>query len=80
MRSYSVLEHNRPLVPVESELPELTENQVLVKISRAGVCHTDVHLWEGAYDLGGGKKLHLSERGLFPPITLGHEILELYQK
>lgn len=74
MRSYSVLEHNRPLVPVESEIPELSGSQVLVKISHAGVCHTDVHLWEGAYNLGGGKSLKIAERGIHPPITLGHEI------
>jgi D-arabinose 1-dehydrogenase-like Zn-dependent alcohol dehydrogenase len=74
VRSYSILEHNRPLMPVESEIPELTGTQVLVKISHAGVCHTDLHLWEGAYNLGGGKKLQMSERGLFPPITPGHEI------
>lgn len=74
MRSYSVLEHSRPLVPVESDIPGLTGTQVLVKISHAGVCHTDVHLWEGAYNLGGGRKLQISERGIHPPITLGHEI------
>ena len=74
MRSYSVLEHNRPLVPVESEIPVLLGTQVLVKISHAGVCHTDLHIWEGAYNLGGGKKLQMSDRGLTPPITPGHEI------
>lgn len=74
MRSYSVLEHNHPLVSVESEIPELTGTQVLVKVSHAGVCHTDIHLWEGAYNLGCGKKLEISERGIHPPITLGHEI------
>lgn len=74
MRSYCVLEHNRPLMPVESEIPELEGNQVLVKISHAGVCHTDLHLWEGAYNIGGGKSLKISERGIHPPITLGHEI------
>lgn len=74
MRSYSVLEHKRPLVPVESEIPELEGTQVLVKISHAGVCHTDIHLWEGEYDLGGGKTLPISQRGIHPPLTLGHEI------
>lgn len=74
MRSYSVLEHNRPLVPVESEIPQLEGSQTLVKIIRAGVCHTDVHLWEGAYNLGSGKSLKIADRGIHTPITLGHEI------
>ena len=41
MRSYSVLEHSRPLVPVESDIPGLTGTQVLVKISHAGVCQNN---------------------------------------
>ncbi|MBO9413559.1 MULTISPECIES: alcohol dehydrogenase [unclassified Ruegeria] len=74
MRSYSVLEHNRPLVPVETELPDLTGTQVLVKITRSGVCHTDLHVWEGCYHLGEGETLQMADRGIHPPITPGHEI------
>ena len=47
----------------------------VLKVSAAGVCHTDLHLWEGHYDLGGGKKLTLAERGIKPPLTLSHEIV-----
>jgi propanol-preferring alcohol dehydrogenase len=36
-------------MPVESDIPELTGKQVLVQIRHAGVCHTDVHLWAGAF-------------------------------
>ncbi len=74
MRSFSVMEHNRPLVPVDNKMPELEGSQTLIKISRAGVCHTDVHLWEGEYNIGGGQSLKIAERGINPPITLGHEI------
>ncbi|MCV6595182.1 MAG: alcohol dehydrogenase [Silicimonas sp.] len=74
MRRYSVLEHNRPLVPVESDLPELTGTQVLVKVARSGVCHTDLHVWEGCYHLGEGETLQMADRGIRPPITPGHEI------
>ena len=41
----------------------------------AGVCHSDIHIWEGEYDLGGGKKLIVRDRGLTPPLTMGHEIV-----
>jgi propanol-preferring alcohol dehydrogenase len=56
-------------------MPEPQGTEVLLKVSAAGVCHTDLHLWEGHYDLGGGKKLTLAERGIKPPITLSHEIV-----
>ena len=39
----------------------------------AGVCHSDLHLSDGYFDLGGGKKLSLADRGMKLPVTLGHE-------
>jgi D-arabinose 1-dehydrogenase-like Zn-dependent alcohol dehydrogenase len=32
-----------------------------------------VHIRDGYFDLGGGRRLHMSERGMQPPVTLGHE-------
>lgn len=75
MRCYCVLHHGQPLELVEKSIPEPQGTEVLVKVSAAGVCHTDLHLWEGHYDLGGGKKLTLAERGIKPPLTLSHEIV-----
>jgi D-arabinose 1-dehydrogenase-like Zn-dependent alcohol dehydrogenase len=46
---------------------------VLLKLSHCGVCHTDLHARDGYYDLGGGRKLTLGERGFELPMTLGHE-------
>ena len=39
----------------------------------AGVCHSDLHIWEGSYDLGGGRRLMLKDRGIPLPLTMGHE-------
>jgi D-arabinose 1-dehydrogenase-like Zn-dependent alcohol dehydrogenase len=75
MRCYCVLEHGRALERVDQAVPQLGGTQVLVKVRAAGVCHTDLHLWEGHYDMGGGKKLTLAERGIKPPLTLSHEIV-----
>ena len=36
-------------------LPKPQGNQVLVKVKSVGVCHSDLHLWEGGYDLGDGQ-------------------------
>jgi NADPH:quinone reductase-like Zn-dependent oxidoreductase len=74
MRCYCVTKHNEPLVAVDTETPTLEGTQVLVKVTRAGICHTDLHLWEGSYNLGGGKRLDISDRGIDLPLTLGHEI------
>lgn len=74
MRCYCVVNHGEPIQLTEKEIPELTEDQVLVKVGAAGLCHTDLHLWDGYYDLGGGKKLLLADRGIKPPLVLSHEI------
>jgi alcohol dehydrogenase, propanol-preferring len=55
------------------ETPASKGKEALLKLSHCGVCHTDVHVREGFYDLGGGKKLSLADRGFGLPITLGHE-------
>ena len=46
---------------------------MLLKVLAAGVCHSDLHIWDGYYDIGGGKKLMLTDRGIKLPLTMGHE-------
>ena len=75
MRCYCVMHHGQPLELVEKPVPQPQGTEVLVKVLAAGLCHTDLHLWEGHYDLGGGKKLALADRGIKPPLTLSHEIV-----
>ncbi len=74
MRCYCVIEHGKPLQLVDKPIPQPQGTEVLVRVKAAGVCHTDLHLWEGSYDMGGGKRLTLAERGILPPLTLSHEI------
>jgi D-arabinose 1-dehydrogenase-like Zn-dependent alcohol dehydrogenase len=71
--SYQIVEHGRPLQKVFSETPKPRDAEVLVRVTRAGVCHSDLHIWEGYFDLGGGKRFYVKERGCVPPFTLGHE-------
>jgi D-arabinose 1-dehydrogenase-like Zn-dependent alcohol dehydrogenase len=75
MRCYCVMKHGQPLEALDRATPTPTGTEVLLKVRAAGVCHTDLHLWEGHYDLGGGRKLTLAERGIVPPLTLSHEIV-----
>jgi D-arabinose 1-dehydrogenase-like Zn-dependent alcohol dehydrogenase len=73
MLSYDVVEWGRPLQRIDRPLPPLRGTEVLLELKYCGVCHSDVHIRDGYFDLGGGKRLHMSERGMHPPVTLGHE-------
>jgi D-arabinose 1-dehydrogenase-like Zn-dependent alcohol dehydrogenase len=73
MLSYDVVEWGKPLQKMERPTPQPTGTQVLLKLKYCGVCHSDVHIREGYVELGGGKRFHMSERGMKPPVTLGHE-------
>ena len=75
MISYQVIEHGQPLQKVLASTPKPQGSEVLVRVTRAGVCHSDLHIWEGFFDLGGGKRFYVKERGCVPPFTLGHEPL-----
>ncbi len=66
---------NEPLIISESENPKPKGTQVLLKVKSNGVCHSDLHLWEGGYDLGDGEFLKVTDRGVKYPITPGHEIV-----
>jgi D-arabinose 1-dehydrogenase-like Zn-dependent alcohol dehydrogenase len=73
MYSYDVVEWGKALQRREHETPKPTGTQVLLKLKYCGVCHSDVHIRDGYFDLGGGKRFNMSERGMKPPVTLGHE-------
>jgi propanol-preferring alcohol dehydrogenase len=73
MKSYDVAECGAPLKLFERPTPQPAGSEVLLRVLAAGVCHSDIHIWEGHYDLGGGKKLKLTERGVKLPLTMGHE-------
>jgi D-arabinose 1-dehydrogenase-like Zn-dependent alcohol dehydrogenase len=73
MLSYDVVAWGRALEPIERPTPTPRGAEVLVKIKYCGVCHSDAHIRDGYFDLGGGKRLPMSERGMAPPVTLGHE-------
>lgn len=73
MRSFQVCECGAPLHVNERETPKPEGAQVLLKMLAAGVCHSDLHIWDGYYEIGGGKKLMLADRGIKLPLTMGHE-------
>ncbi len=75
MRAWAVVAAKQPLQEIELPTPEPTGKQVLLEVTHAGVCHSDIHIWEGEWDLGSRGKMRLEERGLKLPIAMGHEIV-----
>jgi len=73
MLSYDIVEWGKPLEKRERDTPVPQGTEVLIQVKYCGVCHSDVHIRDGYFDLGGGRRLHMSERGMVPPVTLGHE-------
>jgi D-arabinose 1-dehydrogenase-like Zn-dependent alcohol dehydrogenase len=73
MRSFQVCQCGAPLQMNEAEAPQPQGTQVLLKMLAAGVCHSDLHIWDGYYEMGGGKRMMLADRGIKLPLTMGHE-------
>lgn len=73
MRMFQVCVCGEPLRLNRQPVPTPTGTEVLLKMVAAGVCHSDLHLSDGYFDLGGGKLMSLQDRGMKLPVTLGHE-------
>jgi len=75
MRAWAVVESGAPLQEIELPTPEPKGTEVLLETTYCGVCHSDLHIWEGYYDVGGGRKMSLKDRGVVLPLAMGHEIV-----
>ena len=73
MRSYQLTGYRAPLERREGPRPEPAGDEVLLAVEACGVCHSDLHLADGYFDLGDGRRLDLTG-GRDLPFTLGHEI------
>jgi propanol-preferring alcohol dehydrogenase len=75
MISFDVCTCGAPLQRIERPTPQPRGREVLLKVLAAGICHSDLHIWDGYYDMGGGKRIQLLDRGIKLPLTMGHEIV-----
>ena len=73
MRRQSLIKFDAPLCETIIDTPKPQGREVLVRIERCGLCHSDLHIQDGYADLGNGKRLDTT-RGMTLPFTLGHEI------
>jgi len=69
----SLVAYGAPLCETIVDCPKPRGTEVLVRVERCGVCHSDLHVHDGYFKLGGDKKLDISA-GRALPFTLGHEI------
>lgn len=74
MKSARIIKPKESLEIQQSETPKPKGSQVLVKVHSSGVCHSDIHLWDGGYEGIGGQLLKTTDRGVKYPLTPGHEI------
>ena len=73
MKSFQIEDYGQPLTERDYPTPKPKCKEVLIAVGCCGVCHSDVHILEGFFDLGGGEKADLSRVHRLP-LTLGHEI------
>lgn len=75
----SLTAYGSPLCETVAETPDPVGSEVLVRIRRCGVCHSDVHLQDGYFVLGPDKRLDVTA-GRNLPFTLGHEIAGVIER
>ena len=74
MRSARIVKTKEPLSLEDLGTPKPKHEQVLVRVESAGVCHSDLHLWEGGYAGPQGVFMKVEDRGVKFPLTPGHEV------
>ncbi len=73
MHRQSLIAYGQPLRETVIGCPKPRGSEVLLRVERCGVCHSDLHLQDGYFALGGDRRLDITkDRPL--PFTLGHEI------
>ncbi len=75
MRAAQIVAPKEPLQIRDLEIPKPKDTEVLVKVKAVGVCHSDLHLWDGGYDTGSGSFMKATDRGVKFPVTPGHEVV-----
>lgn len=73
MLAYRVTQFGAPLTEMKGPNPAPKGTEVLLKMTGCGVCHSDVHIWEGHFDMGGGRTVPAVSNDTLP-LAMGHEV------
>jgi alcohol dehydrogenase, propanol-preferring len=80
MKAARIIKVKEPLEIKDVSIPKPRNDQVLVKVESTGVCHSDLHLWEGGYVGPQGIFMKVEDRGVRFPLTPGHEVAGIIEE
>jgi alcohol dehydrogenase, propanol-preferring len=63
------------LEPIQEEFVPISGHEVTVRVTHCGICHSDLHIQAGGFEMGGGRLSSLEAAGNTLPLTMGHEIV-----
>lgn len=74
MHRQSLTQFATPVCETIVDAPVPQGSEVLLRVAKCGLCHSDLHLQDGFFDAGNGQRIDIT-RGIKLPFTLGHEIV-----
>jgi len=74
MKAARIIRPKEPLAIESVPTPKPKGTQILIKVMSTGVCHSDLHLWEGGYAGPAGIIMKVEDRGVRFPLIPGHEV------
>lgn len=74
MHRQSLVQFAAPVCETVADVPVPQGSEVLLRVAKCGLCHSDLHLQDGFFDAGHGQRIDIT-RGIKLPFTLGHEIV-----
>lgn len=74
MHRQSLVQFAAPVCETIADVPAPQGGEVLLRVAKCGLCHSDLHLQDGFFDAGGDQRIDIT-RGIKLPFTLGHEIV-----
>ncbi|EFI51745.1 6-hydroxyhexanoate dehydrogenase [Afipia sp. 1NLS2] len=74
MHRQSLMQFAAPVCETVVDAPVPQGSEVLLRVAKCGLCHSDLHLQDGFFDAGNGQRIDIT-RGIKLPFTLGHEIV-----
>ncbi len=75
MKLWAIVENLKPLEVLNLPDPVPTGTEVVLAVTHCGVCQSDLNTWRGEYDMGGGQRMKITERGVTFPRAPGHEVV-----
>lgn len=73
MYRQSLTQFAAPVCETVVDAPVPQGSEVLLRVAKCGLCHSDLHLQDGFFDAGNSQRIDIT-RGIKLPFTLGHEI------